>query len=408
VICLANHAGVETTCLNLTLYFVVRGGFDRLRLNHRKLIERRGRMYSFEPTEEQQMLVEAIGKYAINDLRAAGRGAEESGELPKKLVDKGWEIGLLQASIPERYGGFGERSAVTGVLAVEEMAFGDLAGTLAVLAPSLFATPILLAGSEEQRQTYLPKIVAGEWSPYTAALIEYALDFDATALRSMATASGNRFILNGEKAFVPFAKDAEAILVYADLNGKTQGFIIPKDTAGLTIHDEREKLMSLNALPLYRVRLDSVKVPATNRLGGAAGHDFEPILASMRLATAAAAVGVANAAFQYSMNYAKEREVFGVKVAQKQAIAFMLAEMRTEIEAIRLLTWEAAWKLDQGKEDAYTEAYLAATGAADMAIVVTDRAVQTLGGHGYIREHPVEMWMRNGRGFATFTGLAIV
>lgn len=365
-------------------------------------------MYSFEPTEEQQMLVEAIGKYAINDLRAAGRGAEESGELPKKLVDKGWEIGLLQASIPERYGGFGERSAVTGVLAVEEMAFGDLAGTLAVLAPSLFATPILLAGSEEQRQTYLPKIVAGEWSPYTAALIEYALDFDATALRSMATASGNRFILNGEKAFVPFAKDAEAILVYADLNGKTQGFIIPKDTAGLTIHDEREKLMSLNALPLYRVRLDSVKVPATNRLGGAAGHDFEPILASMRLATAAAAVGVANAAFQYSMNYAKEREVFGVKVAQKQAIAFMLAEMRTEIEAIRLLTWEAAWKLDQGKEDAYTEAYLAATGAADMAIVVTDRAVQTLGGHGYIREHPVEMWMRNGRGFATFTGLAIV
>ena len=365
-------------------------------------------MYSFEPTDEQQMLVEAVGKYAANDLRVAAREAEEGGELPKKLVSKGWEIGLLQASIPEAYGGFGERSAVTGVLAVEELAHGDLAGTLAVMTPSLFATPILLGGTEEQKQTYLPKVIEGEWSPYTAALIEYAFDFDPNALKTMATASDDHYILNGEKAFVPFARDAAAILLYADLDGKTQGFIIPEGTPGLEISEEREKLMSLNALPMYRVRLDSVKIPLANRLGGADGHDFEPILASMRVAAAAAAVGVANAAFEYSMNYAKEREAFGVKIAQKQAIAFMLAEMRTEIEASRLLTWEAAWKLDQGKEDAFTEAYLAATGAADMAMMVTDRAVQILGGHGYIREHPVEMWMRNGRGFATFTGLAIV
>ena len=365
-------------------------------------------MYSFEPTEEQQMLIEAVGKFAINDLRSAAHEAEESSKLPKKLVSKGWELGLLQASIPEAYGGFGERSAVTGVLAIEEMAFGDLAATLTVLAPSLFAVPILLAGSEEQKQTHLPNVIEGEWSPYTSALIEYAFDFDPNALRTRATGIGDHFFLNGEKAFVPFAKDAEAILVYADLNGKTQGFIIPRGTPGLTISDEREKLMSLNALPLYRVQLNSVKVPVSNRLGGASGHDFEPILASMRVATAAAAVGVARAAFEYSMNYAKEREAFGVKIAQKQAIAFMLAEMRTEIEASRLLTWEAAWKLDQGKEDAFTEAYLAVTGAADMAMMVTDRAVQILGGHGYIREHPVEMWMRNGRGFAMFTGLAIV
>jgi acyl-CoA dehydrogenase len=365
-------------------------------------------MYSFEPTEEQQMLVEAVGKYAANDLRLAAREAEEDGELPRKLVKKGWEIGLLQASIPELYGGFGERSAVTGVLAVEQMAFGDLAGTLAVLAPSLFTTPILLAGSEEQKQNYIPRVIGGQWRPYTAAIIEYAFDFDLTALKTLATANGDHYILNGEKAFVPFAEDAEAILVYANLDGKTQGFLIPKGAAGLTIGDEREKLMSLNALPLYRVKLESVKVAAAERLGGISGHDFEPILASMRVATAAAAVGVANAAFEYSRDYAKEREAFGVKIAQKQAVAFMLAEMRTEIEAIRLLTWEAAWKLDQGKEDAYTEAYLAATGAADMAMMVTDRAVQILGGHGYIREHPVEMWMRNGRGFAMFTGLAIV
>ena len=245
-------------------------------------------MYSFEPTEEQQMLVEAVGKYAANDLRLAAREAEESGELLQKLVSKGWEIGLLQASIPEAYGGFGERSAVTGVLALEEMAFGDLAGTLAVLTPSLFAMPILLAGSEEQKQEYLPKVIEGEWRPFSAALIEYAFDFDPNALRTTATLQGDAYILSGEKAFVPFAKDAEYVLVYANLDGQTQGFILPKDSAGLTIREERETLMSLNALPLYRVHLENVSVPVSQRLGGAEGHDFEPILASMRVATAAA------------------------------------------------------------------------------------------------------------------------
>jgi acyl-CoA dehydrogenase len=365
-------------------------------------------MYSFEPSEEQQMLMDAVGKYAINDLRPAAHDAEEARELPKKLVSKGWELGLLQASTPEAYGGFGERSAVTGVLAVEEMAFGDLAGTLAVMAPSLFATPILLAGSEEQKKEFLPKVIEGDWTPYTAALIEYVFDFDPNALKTTAILKGDEFVLNGEKAFVPFAKDAEAMIVYATLEGKTQGFIVSKAAAGLSVVEEREKLMSLNALPLYRVKLDNVKVPALNRLGGVSGHDFELVLASMRIASASAAVGVAKASFEYAKNYAKEREAFGVKIAQKQAIAFMLAEMATEIEAMRMLTWEAAWMLDNGKEDAARQAYLAFTGAADMAMMVTDRGVQILGGHGYIREHPVEMWMRNGRGFAMLAGLAIV
>src|SRR5215510_13617048 len=176
-------------------------------------------MYSFDPTEEQQMLIGAVGKFASNDLRPVAHEAEESRELPKKILNKGWELGLLQASIPESYSGFGERSAVTGVLALEEMAFGDLAGTLAVLTPSLFATPILLAGNEEQKQAYLPKITQGQWSPYTAALIEYAFDFDPNSLKSTAIVKGDEYVLNGEKAFVPFARDAEAILVYANLDG---------------------------------------------------------------------------------------------------------------------------------------------------------------------------------------------
>ena len=365
-------------------------------------------MYSFEPNEEQQMLIEAVGKYALNDLRAVSHAMEESADLQMKVVNKGWELGLLQASIPESYGGFGEHSAVTGVLALEGMAFGDLAGAYAIGTPNLFAIPILLCGTAAQKEKYLSRVVAGQWQPYTAALIEYALDFDPNELKTIAKASGDSFILNGEKAFVPFAKDAHAMIVYAGLNGVTQGFIVEKDAAGLGVSSEREKLMSLNALPLYRVKLENVKVPAANRLGGASGHDFELPLASMRLASASAALGVANAAFEYARDYAKEREAFGVKIAQKQAIAFMLAEMRTEIEAIRLLTWEAAWKLDNKKEDACMDAYLASTGAADMAMMVTDRAVQILGGHGYIREHPVESWMRAGRGFAMLTGLAII
>ena len=365
-------------------------------------------MYSFEPNEEQQMLVDAVGKYAANDLRPAAHEAEESRELPKKLVSKGWELGLLQASTPESYGGFGDRSAVTGVLAVEEMAFGDLAGTLAVMTPSLFATPILLAGTEEQKQEYLPKIVGGDWSPYTAALIEFSFDFDPNALKTTAKLNDTHYVLNGEKIFVPYAKDAEAMIVYANLDGVTQGFIVPKNTSGLTISDEREKLMGLNALPMYRVMLDDVKIPASNRLGGASGHNFELILASMRIASASAAIGVAKASFEYAKQYAKERDAFGVKIAQKQAIAFMLAEMITEIEAMRLLTWEAAWKLDNQKEHFCTDAYLAFTGSADMAMMVTDRGVQIYGGHGYIRENPVELLMRNGRGFAMLPGLAIV
>ena len=365
-------------------------------------------MYAFEPTEEQQMLVEAVGRYAQSDLRTAARQAEEERSIPEKLIAKGWDLGLLQASIPEGYGGFGERSCVTGVLAMEELASGDLAGALAVSTPGLYAVPILLAGTEAQKQTVLPKVVSGAWQPYTAALIEYAYDFDPNDLRTIAKRDGKHYTLEGEKAFVPFADRAETILVYANLEGTTQAFLVPQGTPGMVVDEKREDLMGLNALPLHRVHLKGVQVPVEDRIGGDSGMDFQLVLASMQVASAGAAVGLSRAAFEYSRDYAKERDVFGVKVAQKQAIAFMLAEMATEIEAIRLLTWEAAWKLDTAKPDALHEAYLALTGAVDMAMMVTDRAVQILGGHGYIREHPVELWMRNARGFAMLTGLAIV
>jgi len=365
-------------------------------------------MYSFEPNEEQQMLIDAINKYAVNDLRAQAHDADEEHQLPGKLIQKGWELGFLQASTPEQYGGFGERSIVTGVLAAEEMAYGDVAGALSVMTPGLFVTPVLVAGSEDQKQKYLPEIVgSNNWVPYTAALLEASFDFDSNDLHTTAVEDGGGYVLNGVKIYVPYAAEAQAMIVYARLGDKTQGFIVPKGAAGLEIV-ERQKTLGLYALPIYKVALKDVRVSKADRLGGADGHEFAPILDASRLALAAVALGLSRAALEYSRDYAKEREVFGVKVAQKQAIAFMIAEMATEIEAIRLLVWEAAWMMDTGKPDAGKQAFLALNGAADMAMMVSDRAVQILGGHGYIREHPVERWMRDGRGIAMLNGLAIV
>ncbi len=364
-------------------------------------------MYSFEPTEEQKMLVDTVARFATSNLRPASHDADEEHQLPLNLIKKGWELGVLQASTPEAYGGFGEHSSVTGVLAAEEMAYGDLAGSLSVMAPGLFAVPLLLVGSEDQKKEYLPEIIEGDWLPYTAAIIEPHFDYDPNELKTTATLDDDFVVIAGDKCYVPFAKDAKFMLVYASLNGKTQGFIVPGGIAGVQV-GERQKLLGINALPVYPVKFKDVRIPIANRLGGVDGHNFQPILASMWLATAALALGISKGALEYAINYAKDREVFGMKVAQKQSIAFMMAEMATEIEAIRVLTWEAAWMLDTSKEGVYKEAYLAYTGAADMAMMVTDRAVQILGGHGYIREHPVEKWMREGRSFVILPGIAIV
>jgi acyl-CoA dehydrogenase len=364
-------------------------------------------MTSFTPTDEQKMLLDCLSRYAVADLRVKAHDADEAGRLPQKLIDKGWELGFLQASIPEQYGGFGDRSAVTGVLAAEELAYGDLAGALAVMTPALYAIPILLAGSEEQKAEYLPPVVEANWQPYTAALIEPSFDCDANDLLASAVVDNGEYVLNGRKAYVPYAQEAAGIIVYARLDGRTQGFIVSAGAPGLNV-GPRHLLMGVNALPLYPLELVNLRIPQANRLGGPQGHDFAPILASSRLALAALAVGLSKAALDYARGYAKDREVFGVKVAQKQVIAFMLAEMATEIEAIRLLVWEAAWMLDENKPQAFDRAYVALNGAMDMAMMVTDRAVQILGGHGYIREHPVELWMRNGRGIAMLNGIAII
>lgn len=369
-------------------------------------------MISFDLSEEQKMIVEAVSKFAAEEAREAARECDEAGHIPKELIDTAWEFELIASHVPEKYDGFGEHSALTGALTAEALAYGDLSIAMHAMAPGLIAFPILEAGTDEQKAEYLPLFCDLEFKPATAALIEPRYDFDPNELATTATplpappASGGEYVLNGQKCYVPLAAESDLLLIWAAEDGATQGFIVPQGTPGLEI-GEREKNMGLKALATYELVLNDCRVPQANKLGGQAGCDFGRILNYSRVALAAMAVGVANAAYEYALEYAKERHAFGEPIASRQAIAFMLAEMAMEVDAARLMAWEAAWKLDRGDE-ATKECCLAKTYADDMALTVTDRAVQVLGGHGYIRDHPVEMWLRNGRGFATFDGMAMV
>jgi alkylation response protein AidB-like acyl-CoA dehydrogenase len=363
-------------------------------------------MVNFKPSDEQELIRETMAGFAREVLRPHAREADERNAVPEDVVQRGWELGLVQSAIPERLGGYGDaRSAVTGALLLEELAYGDLAMTLHLLAPRLVTIPLLVAGTEEQREAWLPRFAGASFAPGAAAFNEPRWDFDPTALQTRAEQRGGEWVLTGEKCLVPLAAQAEALLVYASTADGLAAFVIEPRTPGVTV-GERELNMGIKALDTYPVRLEGVRVPAASRLGGA-GVDLQPLVDASRVAVAALAVGVSRAAFDYARDYAKERRAFGAAIAQKQAIAFKLADMAIEIDAMRLLAWEAAWKLDRG-EPATREAYLAKSYASHAALTITDNALQVLGGHGYIRDHAVELFLRNARGFATFDGLAIV
>jgi alkylation response protein AidB-like acyl-CoA dehydrogenase len=301
---------------------------------------------------------------------------------------------------------------------LEELGYGDLSIALHVLAPRLLVYPLLDHGTEEQKKRLLPAFTQGEFRAATAAVVEPSLHFDLSALTTIAAPETNGFVLRGRKVFVPLAESSDTVLVYARRGDRPQfqnpaegyravdAFLVDRGAAGLEI-SSAEKNMGIKALRSHELTLNDVRLDAEGRLGGERGIDFARLMNRSRVALGALAVGVARAAFDYARDYAKERKAFGLAIAQKQAIAFMLAEMAIEIDATRLLVWEAAWRLDRG-EDATREAYLAKQYAANMALKVTDNAVQVLGGHGYVRDHPVELWLRNARGFAAFEGMAIV
>jgi acyl-CoA dehydrogenase len=368
-------------------------------------------MIDFELSEEQQMIRDTVGEFAREVIRPAARSADESGAIPVEVVAKAWELGLVRGALPEKVGGdAGERSAVTGAVTAEALGYGDLSIALHVLAPRLLAFPILECGTDAQRET-LCIFTGRDFVAGSAALMEPRYDFDPTTLQAVARRDGAGWIINGAKCFAPLAAESETILVYAATDANrgfagVDGFIVPRNAPGLTI-GEREKNMGLKALATYPLTLKDCRVGADARLGGDKGIGFSRLMSETRVALSAMAVGMMNAAYEYARDYAKERKAFGVPIATKQAVAFMLADMAIEIDASRLLVWEAAWRLDHGG-DALEESYLAKNYVAQSALKVTDNAVQALGGHGYIREHPVEMWLRNARGIAALDGIATV
>jgi alkylation response protein AidB-like acyl-CoA dehydrogenase len=361
-------------------------------------------MPSFTPTDEQQQLIDTIKRFAVDDVQPMAHEADENERLPASVVQTGWNIGLAQSAVPEALGGLGEMSALTGVLAAEGLAYGDLSLALQLMTPALFGYPLILSGTDAQKAKFLPLLLSDDLPHVSAALLEPGVFFDPHALKTTATVNGDKAVISGEKAYVTLASTADWLLIYArdSETGKVDGYVVEVGPPGVIV-GKREPLMGVRALPTYRLHLNDAEVPLENRIP----IDYETILTRSRMALAALAVGVANAAAQYAREYAKGRIQFGVPIAQKQAIAFMLAEMAIEVDAARLLVWEAAWKLDEG-QDASKEAYLAKQYADKAVMFVTDSAVQTLGGYGFIREYPAERWLRNARGFTTFHGLGMV
>jgi len=362
-------------------------------------------LIDFEPTEEQALVVETVRQFAANEIRPRARAADEAKAPAGEAIAAAHALGLVANALPTQHGGGGERSAVLGALVAEELAWGDLASALAILSPALVGFPVADFGSAAQQAALLPRFASGSFVPGALALVEPAFGADPFRPRTQAKRDGAGYVLDGRKCMVPWLDGGDTVLVFADEGGEAQGFLVPRVAAGLTATPE--SYMGIQALPTVELALAGVRVPADARLGGERGSHLARVIARGRVALAALGVGVARAAFEVARDYAKEREAFGTKIAQKQAIAFLLAQMAIEIDGARLLTWEAAWRLDQG-EDALREATLAFDQVRRIGLDVADGAVQVLGGHGYIRDYLPELHLRNARGFASFEALALV
>jgi alkylation response protein AidB-like acyl-CoA dehydrogenase len=366
---------------------------------------------SFAPTEEQEVVRETLRGFAADVLRPAARACDEESAIPDALLQSAWELGLTSTQLPDAFGGGGEvRSPLTQALVLEELAHGDAALALAAVAPSLFAFPVADQGSEEQKAAYLPAFCGSRFHAGSLALVEPGPTFDAFAPRTIAEPKGaGAYVLSGAKRCVPFGDRASHFLVIArTANGASRldAFIVPRDAEGLTVSAAEPKL-GLRALPTHGLQLERVEVPASARLGGAAGCDVARIVNQTRVGLSAVLVGLSRAVMEYAIPYAKDRVAFDEAIAQKQAIAFMLSDMTVEVDAMRWLTWKAAADLEHGR-DATRTAHLARQYAARQAMRLSDNGIQVLGGHGFIREHPVEMWYRHARTLGVLEGTAAV
>ncbi len=374
--------------------------------------------FDLTPTDEQKMIVEATREFAAEQLRPAAAEADAECAAPAEILERSVsELGVTLVGVPESLGGMGtERSATTGVLVAEALAHGDMGLAVACLAPAAVSSALVLWGDETQQATYLPAFVGagggthGDGSPSgvpAAALtvLEPRPLFDPFALRTTAERRGDGFVLDGVKSLVPRASAAELFVVAAALDGSPALFLVESGTAGITV--EAEPAMGLRAAATGRLLLDNVAVPSSALLGGGAADVYADCIRLGRLGWASLAVGTAQAVLDYVIPYVNDRHAFGEPISHRQAVAFMVANIAIELEGARLATYRAAGRAEQGKAFA-RETALARRLTAEYGMQIGSNGVQLLGGHGYVKEHPVERWYRDLRSAAVMEGVVLV
>ena len=363
-------------------------------------------MLDLSLTEEQRNILDLAHDFAEQEIRPVAWHYDRDATWPQEIVEEAWQLGLMNSQLPERYGGTGA-SSVDGVLISEELAWGcaGIATTLEI--NGLAATPVLLGGSEQIKAKYLGMLTE---EPKLAAfcLTEPDAGSDVSAMRTTAVRKGDKYVLNGSKMFISNGGYADWYTVYAktDKDGGHRGisaFVVPRDDT-VTV-DRHEDKMGLRASNTAAISFHDTEVPVENLLGEA-NHGFKLAMMTLdrtRPGVAAMATGIARAAFEFATEYAKQRIQFGVPIAMHQAIQFMIADMATEIEAARLLTWQSAMLLDQGRRNTLQSSH-AKRFAADTAMKVATDAVQIYGGYGFIKDYPVEKLMRDAKIMQLYEG----
>ncbi|QGK70615.1 acyl-CoA dehydrogenase [Allosaccharopolyspora coralli] len=365
------------------------------------------KLFDLTPSDEQQMIQQMLREFAEEQLRPAAPDADSACTPPPDLLARIAELGVTQIGIPDEIGGAGtEQSTVTNVFIAEALAHGDMGLAVAALAPSGVSNALVRWGDEQQQSTYLPAFV-GENVPSAAlSLLEPRPLFDPFELKTTARRSGGGFVLDGVKSLVPRARDGELFVVAAHLDGTGPAlFLVESDTDGVTI--ETEPAMGLRGAATGRVLLDNVSVPKAALLGGGQDEVYRECVRLSRIGWSALAVGTGQAVLDYVTPYVNERVAFGEPVSHRQGVAFRVADIGIELEGMRLATYRAASRAEQGHAYA-REAALARTLAAEKGMAIGSDGVQLLGGHGFVKEHPVERWYRDLRAVGVSEGVLLV
>jgi alkylation response protein AidB-like acyl-CoA dehydrogenase len=361
-------------------------------------------LFDLTPGEDEQMLADVVGEFAEEMVRPAASEANEACAAPEELLKASLEIGLPILGVPDELGGIAtERSAMAGTLVHEALAKGDMGLAVAALSPGAVATALSLWGTDEQQSTYLPAFTGDEVPAAALALSEPTALFDPLAPATRAEQRGDGYVLNGVKSGVVRGAESELFVVGAELDGKPQLFIVESSADGITI--ESDPSMGLRAASLSRLVLNDVAVEKIALLGDAA--DFLDCVRFSRLAWCALAVGTSQAVLDYVTPYVKEREAFGEPIAHRQSVAFMVANIAIELQGMRLVTYKAASRVAQGKP-AEREIALARRLCAERGMQIGLDGVQLLGGHGFVKEHPVERWYRDLRAIGLMEGAVLV